>query len=163
MEQKVMVKVVGFPAPVDVSGLAPGSAFLVGDFNPPLYGLTVKAGDRVTAIVLGQVKGQAASPGYLQNENLPRECYAVDAEVVIGRTAKTERREAVSHGALVFDGANKPFLVIEQVDPFPRLYVSLESGEATPDGPAGMLRIYANWVLTLESDGKALTEFTLNG
>ena len=45
-----MVKVVGFPAPVDVAGLKPGSAFQMGDFDPPLYALTLKAGDRLTAI-----------------------------------------------------------------------------------------------------------------
>ncbi|KAK0341002.1 hypothetical protein LTR94_028189 [Friedmanniomyces endolithicus] len=144
MEREIMVKVVGFPAPV-------------GDTVPPLYGITV------TAILLGQVKGQAASLGYLQNQHLPGECYAVDAELVIGRTAKTERREALTHGALVFDGENKPFLVIEQADPFPRLYLSMETGEAKTDGPAGMLRIYGNWVLRLEGEGKTLTELTLNG
>lgn len=88
--------------------------------------------------------------------------YAVDAELVITRTAKTERREAVAHGALVFDGGNKPFLVIEQTDPFPRLYVALETGEATPDNPTGMLRIYGNWILKLVSAGETLSEHTLN-
>jgi hypothetical protein len=163
MEREIMVKVVGFPAPVDISSLKPGSAFQVGDTAPPLYGVTVKAGDLVTAILLGQVKGQAALPGYLQNQHLPGECYAVDAELVVGRTAKTERREAVTHGALVFDGENKPFLVIEQADPFPRLYLSMETGEAKTDGPAGMLRIYGSWLLRLEGEGKTLTELTLNG
>lgn len=50
-----MVKVVGFPAPVDITGLTPGSAFQVGDHNP-LYGIRLKAGDRVTAIIPGRLK-----------------------------------------------------------------------------------------------------------
>lgn len=157
-----MVKVVGFPAPVDLAGLKPGSAFQVGDSDPPLYAMTVKAGDRLTAVVLGEVKGHPISPGYLQNHELPGECYAVDAELVITRTAKTKRRDALAHGALVFDGANKPFLVIEQTDPFPRLYVALETGEATPNSPAGMLRIYGNWILKLVSAGETLSEHTFN-
>ena len=56
-----MVKVVGFPAPVNISGLKPGSAFQVGDTAPPLYGVTVKAGDLVTAILLGQVEASRRS------------------------------------------------------------------------------------------------------
>lgn len=158
-----MVKVVGFPAPVDILALPPGTAFQVGDSNPPFYALTVKAGDRVTAIFMGQVKGQAAVPGYLQNQELPRECYAVDAELVISRTAQTQRREALAHGALILNDKNAPFLVIEQTEPFPRLFVSLETGEAEAAAPDGMLRIYGNWVLKLEANGKALTELTLNG
>ena len=70
--------------------------------------------------------------------------------------------EIRANGALVFDGGNKPFLVIEQTDPFPRLYVALETGEATPDNPTGMLRIYGNWILKLVSAGETLSEHTLN-
>lgn len=153
-----MVKVIGFPPPIDASKLAPGTPFRFGDDDPAGYAVVVKAGQRVMGMVLGKVTGQPAAPGYRPIADFKPDCYAVEAELVVTRTKDTKELEAVTHGALVFDGANKPFIVVEQPDPQPRLFVSLDTGEAKATPLNGQVRIFGGWSLTLESNGTVLAK-----
>lgn len=153
-----MVKVVGFTPPIDAAKLEPGSPFRFGDHEPPGYALVVKAGVKTMALTLDPITGQPAAPGYLPIHDITADCYEVEAEWVVTRNAKTKALDAYAHGALVFDGDNKPFIVIEQANPQPRLFVSLESGEAQATALGGQVRIFGGWSLTLESNGTVLAK-----
>ncbi len=153
-----MVKLVGFPPPIDAATLSPGTPFRFGDHDPAGYAIVVKVGERLMGIVFGKVKGQPEAPGFLPIADFKATCYAVEAELVVTRTKDTKELDAVSHGVLAFDGANKPFIVIEQPDPQPRLFVSLETGEAQITAPKGYIRMFGGWSLTLEANGTVLAK-----